>query len=71
MGLSTRKFAEWSESTVCLPASVTAAPGRARIGPCQRGIAQVISDPGIERGLPPRSTPSKFWWPAASARGRA
>ena len=40
---------DWIESTLRLPAGVSAVPGRVRLWPYQRGIAQAISDPGIER----------------------
>ena len=40
---------EWIEKTMRLPDSVSALPGKVRLWPPQRGIAQAISDPSIER----------------------
>ena len=42
-------LATWLESTVHLPDTVSATPGRIRLWPYQRGIAEAISDPDIER----------------------
>ncbi|MHB0706012.1 phage terminase large subunit family protein [Roseomonas mucosa] len=40
---------EWIERNLRLPDSVSALPGPVRLVPYQRGIAEAISDPGIER----------------------
>lgn len=40
---------EWIESTVQLPSTVSALPGKVKLWPYQRGIAEAISDPEIER----------------------
>ncbi len=42
-------LAEWIESNVFLPATVSALPGRMRLWAYQRGICEAIDDPGIER----------------------
>ena len=42
-------LAEWIESTVYLPATVSALSGKVKLWPYQRGIADAISDPDIER----------------------
>jgi phage terminase large subunit GpA-like protein len=42
-------LSEWIESTVRLPEGVSALPGRVRLWPYQRGIADAISDPEVER----------------------
>jgi phage terminase large subunit GpA-like protein len=39
----------WMESTVRLPASASALPGRIRLHQWQRGLAEAISDPSIRR----------------------
>lgn len=40
---------DWIESTVHLPSTVSALPGKVKLWPYQRGIAEAISDPEIER----------------------
>jgi phage terminase large subunit GpA-like protein len=40
---------EWMEEHMRLPEGVSATPGRVRLWPYQRGIADAISDPRIER----------------------
>jgi phage terminase large subunit GpA-like protein len=40
---------DWIESTVQLPSTVSALPGKVKLWPYQRGIADAISDPAIER----------------------
>ena len=40
---------DWIESTMRLPEGVSATPGRVSLWPYQRGIAEAISDPLIER----------------------
>ncbi|WP_065383231.1 phage terminase large subunit family protein [Hyphomonas sp. ND6WE1B] len=40
---------DWLESTLRLPDTVSATPGRLRLWPFQRGIAEAVSDPEIER----------------------
>ena len=42
-------LATWLESNVHLPDTVSATPGKIRLWPYQRGIADAISDPNIER----------------------
>ncbi|WP_368924621.1 phage terminase large subunit family protein [Brevundimonas vancanneytii] len=42
-------LAEWMEAEMRLPEGVSATPGRIRLWPPQRGIAEAISDPAIER----------------------
>ena len=42
-------LATWTEQTIVLPSEVSATPGKLRLNPVQRGIAQAISDPSIER----------------------
>jgi phage terminase large subunit GpA-like protein len=44
-----RPLADWIESTIHLPASATAAPGRMRLWGYQRGICDAVDDPAIER----------------------
>lgn len=43
------RLSEWIETNIRLPESVAAAPGPIRLTPVQRGIADAISDPAIER----------------------
>lgn len=43
------KLSEWIETEMRLPAATTALPGPVRLYPYQRGIADAISDPTIER----------------------
>lgn len=43
------KLADWIEQTIVLPESLSALPGRVRLWPPQRGIAEAIGDPEIER----------------------
>lgn len=43
------KMSEWIERTIRLPETVSAAPGPIRLSVPQRGIADAISDPSIER----------------------
>lgn len=43
------KLSEWIESEMRLPEGVTALPGRVRLWEYQRGIADAISDPEVER----------------------
>lgn len=40
---------DWMEAELRLPSSVSALPGQVRLWPYQRGIADAISDPSIER----------------------
>ena len=47
----------WTATFTAVRQAMLAVPGRVRLWPYQRGIAQAISDPGIERTPPPRSTP--------------
>lgn len=42
-------LADWIETEMRLPSSVSALPGPVRLWPYQRGIADAISDPAIER----------------------
>jgi phage terminase large subunit GpA-like protein len=42
-------FRQWAESTIRLPGNVSAEPGRLRMWAYQRGIADAIGDPSIER----------------------
>lgn len=42
-------LATWCEATIHLPSEVSATPGRLKLNPVQRGIADAISDPNIER----------------------
>ncbi len=42
-------LSEWIEASLRLPQGVSAQPGRVRLWPYQREIADVISDPAIER----------------------
>jgi phage terminase large subunit GpA-like protein len=42
-------LSEWIETTLRLPEGVTALPGRVRLWPFQREIANAIGDPAIER----------------------
>ncbi len=44
-----RDLPDWIEETIRLPGSVSAAPGPIRLTTVQRGIAQAIGDPSIER----------------------
>ena len=46
----------WTATFTAVRQAMLAVPGRVRLWPYQRGIAQAISDPGIERTPPPRST---------------
>jgi len=39
----------WIEANVCLPAGASAMPGPIKLYPYQRGIAEAIADPSIER----------------------
>lgn len=39
----------WVEGNIVLPGEVSATPGRLKLNPVQRGIAEAISDPNIER----------------------
>src|SRR5438093_538634 len=43
------RLSEWLEAHVCLPEGTTALPGRLRLWPYQREIADGITDPTIER----------------------
>jgi len=43
------KLSEWIESEMRLPEGVSATPGRVRLWPYQRAIADAITDPTIER----------------------
>jgi phage terminase large subunit GpA-like protein len=40
---------DWIEANICLPDSLAAVPGPVRLWPFQRGIAEAIGDPAIER----------------------
>ncbi len=40
---------DWIESNMRLPEGVSATPGRVTLWPYQRGIAEAISDPLVER----------------------
>jgi phage terminase large subunit GpA-like protein len=42
-------LSEWIEENIRLPEGVSAIPGRVRLWPYQKGIADAISDPEIER----------------------
>lgn len=42
-------LADWAESALVLPGSVSSTPGNLRLWPYQRGIADAISDPTIEK----------------------
>ncbi|MBI1265429.1 MAG: phage terminase large subunit family protein [Alphaproteobacteria bacterium] len=42
-------LADWIERDLYLPAGVSALPGKVRLWPYQRGIADAISDPEVER----------------------
>jgi hypothetical protein len=43
------KLSEWIEREIVLPEGVSALPGRVRLWPYQKEIADAISDPEIER----------------------
>jgi phage terminase large subunit GpA-like protein len=43
------KLSEWVDAHLRLPEGVSALPGKVRLWPYQRGIADAISDPAIER----------------------
>lgn len=43
------RMSDWIEANVILPAGVSAQPGRMRLWPFQREIADAIGDPGLER----------------------
>jgi len=43
------KLADWIEQNIVLPEGLTALPGKVRLWPYQRGIADAISDPEFER----------------------
>ncbi|MBX3476690.1 MAG: phage terminase large subunit family protein [Brevundimonas sp.] len=43
------QLADWIEKELRLPEDVSATPGRVRLWPYQRGIADAISDPTLER----------------------
>lgn len=43
------RLSEWIETEMRLPEGVSALPGRVRLWPYQREIADTITDPGIER----------------------
>ena len=42
-------LSDWIEANIVLPEGVSALPGRVRLWPYQKGIADAISDPEIER----------------------
>lgn len=42
-------LADWIESTIYFPATVSALPGRVRLWAYQRGICEAIDDPAIDR----------------------
>lgn len=42
-------LADWIESTIHFPATVSALPGRVRLWAYQRGICEAIDDPSVER----------------------
>ncbi|PHQ98057.1 MAG: terminase [Marinosulfonomonas sp.] len=42
-------LADWVEKNIYLPSSIAAAPGRMRLWPHQRGMAESIGDPAVER----------------------
>jgi phage terminase large subunit GpA-like protein len=42
-------LSQWIETNLALPDDVSARPGSVRLYPYQRGIADAISDPLIER----------------------
>jgi phage terminase large subunit GpA-like protein len=50
------RLSEWVESELILPEGVSSAPGRVRLWPYQRDIADAISDPLIERVTLVKST---------------
>lgn len=43
------QLSQWIEREICLPDDVSALPGPIRLYPFQRGIADAISDPAVER----------------------
>jgi hypothetical protein len=43
------RLSEWIEGEIVLPEGVSALPGKVRLWPYQREIADAISDPMIER----------------------
>jgi phage terminase large subunit GpA-like protein len=43
------KLSEWIEREIVLPEGVSALPGRVRLWPYQREIADAISNPMVER----------------------
>jgi len=43
------RLSEWIEANIVLPEGTSALPGRVRLWPYQREIADAISDPAIER----------------------
>ena len=44
-----KPLSRWIEANVRLPAGVTADPGPIKLYPYQRGIADAVADPKIER----------------------
>src|SRR6056297_2402359 len=42
-------LSEWTEANVVLPATLAAAPGRMRLFPYQRDMADSMGDPTVER----------------------
>jgi phage terminase large subunit GpA-like protein len=46
---SANPLSGWIEANVRLPAGVTAEPGPIRLYPYQRGIAEAVADPKVER----------------------
>jgi len=43
------RLSQWAEQNIRLPEGVSALPGAVRLFPFQRGIADAISDPELER----------------------
>ena len=76
-------LSDWIERELRLPADVSALPGPVRLYAYQRGIADAISDPAIERvtlehpflgytwATPKTSGPGRFSWPRRTNRERS
>ena len=70
-------LARWIERTVHLPQGLAAEPGRVRLWPWQRAIADAISDPACERvtllkptrvgGAPRLGLAARAAWPLSAS----
>ena len=47
--ISREKLSNWAERVICLPSAVAAEPGKLKLHPYQRAIADAIADPRVER----------------------